>query len=389
MSKAPQPAQKPLTRRQISRREKEERQSRLIIMSTAAVLALVVLIIGYGLIREYVLKPRTPVATVGGQAIRLRDYQKLVQYRRVDYLGYVNDLESQRLQYAAMGEEGAWLLDYIDQQISYVNSIVASVPYTVVDDLIEDEITRQEAALRGIRVPEDDVELELERTFGYDRNPPTPTPTPITATDVITETPVPTVSPMTYDEFTTRLTQTFDAMKKTSGFGETDFRRLIESSLLRQRLDDALGEGVALTGEHVHAQRILVGTQEEADAVVARLAAGEDWDALAAELSTDTNTSETGGDLGWFMRGQMGESFDAVVFAAEPDPERTLIVADDYGFGVVRVLERDPQRYLSEEDLSSARWQAATDWFAERKVKDDIVNLWESWMVPDDITVAR
>ncbi|MEZ5167075.1 MAG: peptidylprolyl isomerase [Acidimicrobiales bacterium] len=43
---------------------------------------------------------------------------------------------------------------------------------------------------------------------------------------------------------------------------------------------------------------ILVETEEEADDVVARLDAGEDFAALAAELSLDTGSAAVGGDLG-------------------------------------------------------------------------------------------
>lgn len=224
----------------------------------------------------------------------------------------------------------------------------------------------------------------MERTFGYDRNPPTPTPTPITATEAITVTPTPTTAPMTYEEFSTRLDENFGAMEKATGFGLDDFRKLIEASLYRQKLEASIGESVPLTGEHVHALQILVATQEEADTVVARLAAGEAWDELAAELSTDSETSASGGDMGWLMRGQKGDTFDAVVFAAEPDPHGSLIVTDDYGVHVVRVLERDPDRYLKESDLNALRQEAVTNWFADRKAKDDIVNLWEEWMIPTD-----
>ena len=48
----------------------------------------------------------------------------------------------------------------------------------------------------------------------------------------------------------------------------------------------------------VCAAHILVATPEEADAVLERLGAGEDFAALAIELSTDTGSGAAGGDLG-------------------------------------------------------------------------------------------
>lgn len=389
MSKAPKPVTKQLTRPQLSRRAKEERASRILIISAAAVLGLVVLVLGYGLLNEYVLKPNRPVAKVAGVPIRVGDYQKLVQYRRADYRRYISSLQMQSQQYAAMGEDAGYMLEILNQQIQYSEGMLANVPYAVIDELIEDQITRQESALRGIAVAPDEVDLEIEQMFGYDRNPPTLTPTPITATVEITVTPTATVAPMTLEKFQSDFAETIAAMRTATGFDEKDFRRLVESSVLRTKLEESIGSTVSLTGEHVHVLQILVETREEADAIVARLDAGEEWNALAAELSTESATSQSGGDMGWFMRGQKGETFDAVVFTAEPDPTKTLVIEDDYGFHVVRVLERDPARFLSETDLESAKRTVVTEWFAERRNKEDVVNLWENWMVPADTGAIR
>jgi peptidyl-prolyl cis-trans isomerase C len=65
-----------------------------------------------------------------------------------------------------------------------------------------------------------------------------------------------------------------------------------------------------------NAAHILVATEEEAAAVKARLDAGEDFAALAAELSIDTGSGAAGGDLGWFSAGMMVPEFQAGVEAA-------------------------------------------------------------------------
>ena len=61
--------QKELNRRQLARREKEKKLNQILIWSAVGVVALVVLIMGYGIITELVLKPRQPVARVDGAAI--------------------------------------------------------------------------------------------------------------------------------------------------------------------------------------------------------------------------------------------------------------------------------------------------------------------------------
>ncbi len=91
--------------------------------------------------------------------------------------------------------------------------------------------------------------------------------------------------------------------------------------------------------EQVHARHILVATEEEAKALLARLAAGEDWAALAAELSTDTGSKDNAGDLGWFGRGVMVEAFETAAFALEVG-ETSDLVQSDYGYHIIQVLEK-------------------------------------------------
>ncbi len=88
-------------------------------------------------------------------------------------------------------------------------------------------------------------------------------------------------------------------------FTEAEFR----SALRLQFTTDAVRDHVTayLDGqvEHVRARHILVSQQSEARAVLRRLAAGESFSALAAEFSLDVSTRDYGGDLGWFIRGEL------------------------------------------------------------------------------------
>jgi peptidyl-prolyl cis-trans isomerase C len=70
--------------------------------------------------------------------------------------------------------------------------------------------------------------------------------------------------------------------------------------------------------EQVRASHILLEEEARAHQVLDRLAAGEDFEALARELSEDRASRVKGGDLGWFVRGRMVEEFDEAAFAATP-----------------------------------------------------------------------
>ncbi len=72
------------------------------------------------------------------------------------------------------------------------------------------------------------------------------------------------------------------------------------------------------TGEEARASHILVETEAQAKAAAKRLKAGEDFAAIATELSLDRGTQNTGGDLGYFQADAMVPAFSKAVFALKP-----------------------------------------------------------------------
>ncbi len=79
-----------------------------------------------------------------------------------------------------------------------------------------------------------------------------------------------------------------------------------------------------------------------ADAALERLQAGEEFAALASELSDDPSAS-AGGDLGWVTRGRQVEGFDEAAFALQAG-ETSEVFETTFGLEIVRVEElRDEQ----------------------------------------------
>lgn len=89
--------------------------------------------------------------------------------------------------------------------------------------------------------------------------------------------------------------------------------------------------------EQVWAQLIMVDTEDEAIQVLDRLGKGEDWNKIAAEVSTDTNTADIGGDLGWFGRGVMVKEFEDAAFSLKVG-EISQPVKTYFGYAIIRVL---------------------------------------------------
>ncbi len=146
------------------------------------------------------------------------------------------------------------------------------------------------------------------------------------------------------------------------GLTEEYFTRLMEDAVLVDEVSDAHAPDREV--EQVHARHILVADQETGEEVLARLEAGEDWAALASELSQDTSSKDSEGDLGWFPRGMMVPEFEDAVFSLEPgatsDPIQT-----DYGYHIIQVLEKG-MREVDDQTYESMLSDAFQSWFEEQ-----------------------
>jgi peptidyl-prolyl cis-trans isomerase D len=91
--------------------------------------------------------------------------------------------------------------------------------------------------------------------------------------------------------------------------------------------------------------------RERAEAGLARIRGGEDFAAVASELSEDPGSKDRGGDLGFFTRGQMVPPFEEVAFSLEPGQVSEL-VRTDFGFHVIRVEEHKPAEERSFDDAA-------------------------------------
>ena len=99
-----------------------------------------------------------------------------------------------------------------------------------------------------------------------------------------------------------------------------------------------------------HSAHILVPSEEEAKAILDRLAAGEEFEQLAAELSTDDANAYKGGDLGWHGPGDMEQAFEDAELNT-PVGEISDPVQTQFGWHIIKVYARtDVPMTPSEQD---------------------------------------
>lgn len=98
---------------------------------------------------------------------------------------------------------------------------------------------------------------------------------------------------------------------------------------------------------NMEAQHILVETEEEAIDVIDRINNGEEFDAVAQEVSLDS-TAQNGGLLEPFTSGQMVAEFEEAVKSLENGEMTQEPVESQYGFHVIRTINNGEKQPLEE-----------------------------------------
>lgn len=104
------------------------------------------------------------------------------------------------------------------------------------------------------------------------------------------------------------------------------------------------------TPETLRAAHILVKTKEEADDVIKRIEEGEDFSALAINLSVDKVSGARGGDLGFFSRGMMVKEFEDAAFNLEVD-ELSAPVESQFGWHIIYLMEKNPIKTIPYSEI--------------------------------------
>jgi peptidyl-prolyl cis-trans isomerase C len=80
--------------------------------------------------------------------------------------------------------------------------------------------------------------------------------------------------------------------------------------------------------------------KEKADAILARIKAGEDFGKLARESSEDPGSKDNGGDLSWVSRGQTVPPFEKAAMALQKPNDISPVVESQFGDHIIQLIER-------------------------------------------------
>jgi peptidyl-prolyl cis-trans isomerase C len=164
------------------------------------------------------------------------------------------------------------------------------------------------------------------------------------------------------------------------GFSEEELKsRIKEEMAIKRLVDEEIVAKIAVSekeakeyydnnpnsfsqAEQVQASHILIAFDQKAGApakeaarkkieeIEERLKKGEDFSALAKEFS-QCPSSEKGGDLGYFERGQMVPPFEDAAFALEPGTV-SGIVETQFGYHLIKSVDKKPATTILYSDIS-------------------------------------
>jgi parvulin-like peptidyl-prolyl isomerase len=384
---------RPLTRKQRSRVERETRMSRWLIIGSVAIGILAVGVLIYGYLTEEVLRPREPAAVVNGVVISTADFQTRVRYRRYRLQWELDYLTGLRMNLDPTNPEDSSGLEQLAESIGELQSELSSekalaLGEETLNEMIQEELIRQEASRLGIEVSQEEVDQGVERWFGYSSDataeePALPATGAVTTTEAIASTSVITRGAFekSYEGFTASILE-------PSGLGVKGFRALIEASLLIERVYEIIVEGVPTVADQVRLRYMTFPSEELANEVLLRLEGGEAWENVVAEIEASADSEEaefTGvetGELDWrtegFLVEYFGEESVRIIFETPVDgytPPLFGLSGQYYKYHVIQVLGHEEQE-LEPLMLSYEKERAFWTWFDQ---KMQYVEYSESW----------
>ena len=392
------------TKKHIARLERERRQVALVTTISIIAIAIAVILVGYGILDTTYLKLNKSVAEVDGEKISLGYWQERVQMYRLNLL---NTLQQYQYYQQTFGMDTS-------QQQQEITTQLQSGQYVgeqVLNQLINETLTRQEAQRRGITVTDAEVEEKIQGAYEFFPNgTPSPTVTPtefstptmsaqqkalfkptstpteplVTSTPTQTNTPPPpatatattiatptflpqlptaTATPYTLEGFQDRYKETLDNYKNFK-VSEEAFRSVYVNQIYREKLLAEITKETPHTEEQVWARHILIKDAQLAAVEYEKLKSGANFAEAASQYSEDPGSAAQGGDLGWFGKGVMATEFEQAAFS-QPIGEIGQPVQTQFGYHIIQVIAREAlpvsaSRYEQLQQEAFDKWLSTT-----------------------------
>ena len=250
----------------------------------------------------------------------LGQYRSSGGQRQTYYIAEVNEsgITSDQLQNAflnAISQYDDTVLSSLDQ------SAIVSFKKNLLNQLIDHELLYQQAQKEKVEISNDEINLEIDKINDNFSSP-----------------------------------EEFNAALKENNITLAQLKEDIKRHLMMDSIFEETRNQVSINDEElleyynenkesffepeqVHARHILVETEEEANNLLLQLKEGlTDFAELAKEKSIGPS-APSGGDLGFFTRGQMVKEFEDAAFSLEPSGISD-VVQTEFGYHIIKCEEK-------------------------------------------------
>jgi parvulin-like peptidyl-prolyl isomerase len=199
----------------------------------------------------------------------------------ISYSAFTSDLESARHFFSGAAGAGAEMPD--DEELRQ----------GVLDRLIEQVVIEEEAKRFGVEVTQEEIDTEFQKLADAEGGDPA------------------------------------EQINELYGWTIEEFKnKVMRYYVLEGKLAEALANDPELSAD----------VEARANDVLSRLEAGEEFAAVAQEVSDDPGSVTNGGELGSFGRGIMVGPFEEAAFSLEPG-ETSGLVKTQFGYHIIKVTD--------------------------------------------------
>jgi hypothetical protein len=150
---------------------------------------------------------------------------------------------------------------------------------------------------------------------------------------------------------------------------EDTFYELVRQSMLFKELDQKLREAVPEKIEQRHFHIIQVSNLEDARLVLEKIDGGQKFEEIAKEMSRDTQSKDSGGDVGWIPAG-VREDYDEAIYTLD-DGQISEPLFSRVGVSIIKAEGNIEIRTLKDDHRSRLEAGALTKWI--RAKRSDLV----------------
>jgi parvulin-like peptidyl-prolyl isomerase len=240
---------------------------------------------------------------------------------------------------------------------------LSTEPFKLLDTLRDDELIRQAGPRYGLNVTENEIDAYLRAQLLPPKDDKEQT---------------------TQDELDRQYRQLYRQRLNDLKVDEKQYRTITRASIMRDKMREKLSDRVPAVADQVHARVIAVTDEKALTDVQNRLKKGEDFGALAKEVSVDEDTKKDGGDLGWLPRRVMDRPFDDMVFKLDVNGVSDPFIIPRQGAAgqdtiwIVQVIDKAEARQVEGNNREKLKDRALEDWLDEERQQNVVERYFNS-----------